>query len=284
MKNTLSLLITLILVSMCACSAEKLYVGHIASDSYTIERADNGDFVEDRADLWTAYCFNGFNSPIRVTVFNKSDKPLYVDWAKSTITINNDTYSYIEDYPRNDYIAMFEPYPAIFDKEGQPSENEYPANLPEYTDVISPGKMISFAPISLKSTLFDNISATNYNQEKAGIKKADFSESDSPLRISIDLHTFQDSKDKMLIKNSFYLSTLLKAKSEYCNILEQTTQEKGIDKDGDLFYIHKPANKSFENTVLGGVALAGLIYLFVATDGNVAASDGGDDDSSDGGY
>ena len=64
-------------------------------DSYTVKN-DYGEFVVEDDSIDVVYNFYGHNAPITVGVVNKMSKPLYVDWTKSGIMIDDTPTSYIE--------------------------------------------------------------------------------------------------------------------------------------------------------------------------------------------
>ena len=41
------------------------------------------------------YNFNGADAPINITIENKLDVPLYIDWQQSALIINNKAISYV---------------------------------------------------------------------------------------------------------------------------------------------------------------------------------------------
>lgn len=52
------------------------------------------NFVVENDTAKIVYSFQGFNFPVTVEVYNKLNKPLYVDWTKSALIIDGQTLSY----------------------------------------------------------------------------------------------------------------------------------------------------------------------------------------------
>ena len=79
--------LTILLVAVIgfvSCQSTYFFSSLKTTDRY-MEKVENGDFLLENDSLWIAYCFKGENAPIRITVFNKMTKPLYVDWAQSAL-------------------------------------------------------------------------------------------------------------------------------------------------------------------------------------------------------
>ncbi len=55
------------------------------------------EFIHETDTLTITYSFNGENCPVRISIKNKLDEPLYVDWKRSAITFKDQTYSYWKD-------------------------------------------------------------------------------------------------------------------------------------------------------------------------------------------
>ena len=62
-----------------------------------------GLVVADNDTVKIEYKFNGLNGPINVSVHNKQNQPLYVDWEKSALIIDGERFSY---YTTNDEINL----------------------------------------------------------------------------------------------------------------------------------------------------------------------------------
>lgn len=63
----------------------------IAGDTHQ-DKTNNYVIQNDTAKI--VYSFKGYNLPVTVEVYNKLNKPLYVDWTKSALIIDGQTFSY----------------------------------------------------------------------------------------------------------------------------------------------------------------------------------------------
>jgi hypothetical protein len=88
MKFLLPLLPLLFFLSSCQTYQ------YLSIDSNTVQRDSAKQFIVETDSLTIQYNFGGYNGPIRLTVHNKSDQPIFVDWKKSAMIIQGKAYSY----------------------------------------------------------------------------------------------------------------------------------------------------------------------------------------------
>ncbi len=53
-----------------------------------------GDFVQENDTVRISYRFWGENAPVTITIYNKLDEPLYVDWGRSALIIDDVATTY----------------------------------------------------------------------------------------------------------------------------------------------------------------------------------------------
>lgn len=269
MKNIVySLFISLIFTS---CSST-YFLSTLNTTDSRMDKVDNGDFLTENDSLWIAYCFNGQNAPIQITVFNKLSKPLYIDWQRSALIINNVAYNYMGN--KLNYVGttngdfFVDNTPTLFGIEGQfLGESTGLAGLPETVSIIPPGTMISHKPLRLTNLNFEHINKKRYhnflmidkNDESVKVKRIDFPESDSPLRFSSYLTIYSDPSNLQYYKQNFYMESLIKSKD-----LSPKNMDKDMAERGDMFYIEKPANTTFAEIFFGTVLLIGVTALDVS--------------------
>lgn len=267
---------TFVCMSLCAilfssCSST-FFLSTINTTSPLIDKVDNGDFLFENDSLWIAYCFNGENAPIQITVFNKLSKPLYVDWQRSALIINNVAYNYIGD--RLDYTEaangdfFVDNSPTLFGKEGQLlGESTGLAGLPQTVSLIPPETMISHKPLRLTNLNFEHLNKKKYhnflmidkNDEPITVKRIDFPENDSPLRFSSYLTIYSNPSNLQYYRQNFYMESLIKSKD-----LSPKSMGKDMAERGDMFYIEKPANTTFAEIFFGTVLLIGVTAIDVS--------------------
>lgn len=259
------LLILPVVLGLASCQSTYFFSSLKTTDPY-MEKVDNGDFLLENDSLWIAYCFKGENAPIQVTVFNKMNKPLYINWERSGVVINDVAYSYA-----GEQSAYSE---EMFDLSGDPSTSSNyditevfaSQTRNEHFTTISPNKMVSRNVLRLNVS-FDNVNKKLYKDQNMGdkngdvekVKSANFSVEDSPLIFTSYLTTYTNESNPLVYKQDFYISNLIKSKSIKPKDLPSSMADRG-----DIFYVEKPANNSFWEGLFGVTIIAGAVVLDVA--------------------
>jgi len=261
MKYAYFALLALLLSS---CSST-FYYSTLNTTTEYVEKVDNGDFLLETDSLWIAYCFKGANAPMQITIFNKMDEPLYIDWGRSAMVMDGMAFSYagesttfLDDIQATSYssdsISAVPVSKDVFDGGVQ--------FMSDRTSYIPPNSMISEIPLSLDPNfkdldkkLYRSINmADKYNGlEKAN--RADFTVADSPLQFKSYLTLYSTPDKPMIFEQDFYMSSLIKTGLRPSNLPGDM-----MDK-GDLFYIEQVANKTPLYTTLGIIGLGGLIAV-----------------------
>lgn len=91
MRLTIPVLSLFILLS--ACNRYQ-YLG-ISSDQ--VQKNEHQEFTIENDTLQITYNFNGKNAPVNLIVRNKLDKPIFIDWKRSALIINDNAISYSPD-------------------------------------------------------------------------------------------------------------------------------------------------------------------------------------------
>src|SRR5437879_399347 len=92
MKNSKILLIV-ICSTLIFCSCSKFQYVTLQS---SIPVQSKG-FVIENDSVKITYSFKGQNCPVQVEVYNKLEKPVYLDWKKSALIMNEERFSFWED-------------------------------------------------------------------------------------------------------------------------------------------------------------------------------------------
>src|SRR5882757_9786989 len=71
----------LILLAFSSCTSYQ----YLTLDSPEVQKNDKKEFSWQNDTLRLTYNFHGEGGPVSLTVFNKTDKPLYVNWKKSAL-------------------------------------------------------------------------------------------------------------------------------------------------------------------------------------------------------
>ncbi|MBK5719427.1 hypothetical protein JGH11_00945 [Dysgonomonas sp. Marseille-P4677] len=264
--------IAFVLIALLPSCNSTFFYSTLNTENKYVEKVDNGDFLLETDSLWIAYCFKGESAPIQITVFNKLDKPLYIDWQRSALIINKVAYSYSGNNASfsgksQTFTNSYSTYPG---QTSSYSEGGFDGsmNMPQNTTFIPPKTMISHIPLKLDLN-FDNINKKSFkkgymgnkNNDAIGIKRIDFDESNSPLQFSSYLTIYASPDKPMIFEQSFYMSNLIKTSS----ITPNNLPTEMVDR-GDFFYLEKPANTTALDIILGTTIVAGAIAIEIAVD------------------
>lgn len=248
-----------------SCSST-FFLSTLSTNDERTEKVENGDFLLENDTLWIAYCFNGEGAPIQITIFNKSKEPLYIDWQKSTLIINNVAFSYMGNRIKTtgsiDGVTFTDNSTILFDQaEVQLNNFSATTEYPNNTSFIPPNSMISHRPLNLRVN-FENINSKEYHDflmpnrynEPTKVKRIDYNAENTPLRFRSYLTIYNDPNKPMVYEQEFYMENLIKTKS-----LSPKNMQKELAERGDLFYLEKPASTSFIEAALGITILVGVM-------------------------
>ncbi|MFT4221536.1 hypothetical protein [Dysgonomonas sp.] len=241
------------LLAFTSCSSTYFFATLDTSNEY-VEKVENGDFLLETDSLWIAYCFKGENAPVQITAFNKTDKPLYIDWSRSALIIDNMAITYVGE--KLNYSEEW------FNSESVSGRNVSVAVSDNIT-FIPPQSMVSEIPLYLSSN-FEQIDKKDYRNAYIGnrfsqsmpVKRIDFEESATPLKFRSYLTIYAQPEKPMVFTQDFYLKNLIKTSGLHPNDLANNMADRG-----DFFYTIKPANNSILYTTLAIIGVTGLVIV-----------------------
>jgi len=222
MKKTLPLSLMIFSFLLFGCSKHQfVFVEGQQDYSYT------NDFVIENDSVTIRYDFSGPNIPVNIKIFNKSQKPIYVDWKKSVAIIDGKRYNYW-----NDNIT-FEHSGSSF--HGFTNSSFYGEGVlikDERISFIPPNAFIETTRIMLQTVLFENLPLhnrqrlsfeTEYGPVQA--KKYTFSEVNSPLifRSILTLSAKESFNDETHFETDFWVSEIVESPKNLL-LLHQTNQ------------------------------------------------------------
>ncbi|HEY3372508.1 MAG TPA: hypothetical protein VGK10_16755 [Prolixibacteraceae bacterium] len=172
------------------------------------------EFLLENDSMRIIYSFNGQSGPIHLTIFNKSDKPFYVDWEKSALIMNGESFSLWKDVARLSGTASG--YQINPTNETTISSNSFEGSIVKKDKVtfIPPQAKILVNSYTLYSKLLDTPSQTGELMKvktlegKREATKFSFSKENSPLtfRIYISFSADENLKTTFHIDNTFWVS------------------------------------------------------------------------------
>lgn len=267
MKYICTLLSCIFLLSSCASTYFYSTIKSLNDDTFQTE---DGDFITENDSLLVAYWFNGRNAPIYINVYNKSETPLYVDWTKSSIIVDDVASS----YNNNVYNMSKQPeentHQNIYVDGGNVSINSYTDYIvkPENISFIPPHSRVTFNTMHLANFEYSNLSDKYFKNARLAsrdgevykVKLLTFSEENTPLRFRSYLTLYKKQDSPFPIEHEFYISNLIKTKD-----IDPENLPDNFFNRGDIFFIEKQSkNKGVGEALLGTTLVLGLFVLDAA--------------------
>ena len=191
-----------------------------ATVSSNMNQPDHSGFVTENDSVRITYKFTGRNCPVQITVYNKSDKPLYIDWKKSAVIVDMKSYTYWRDE-------------AVFNAESKSSQVRWSdvfstttttttsgtITRPESLIFIPPHAGIDASMVSIKQDPFKF--GPDETPEKVDLKKTSavtyygtiryFDEQHTPFRYRSYLTlSYEDTfKNSFAYENAFWVSEIM---------------------------------------------------------------------------
>ena len=215
MKRTL-LAIFLISLSISSFAKFSQVISISANDS--IKKVD-GFYQYENKDLIIRYSFWGENGIMGFMIFNKSDKPIYIDWKKSAMIYNGKYLPYYTNKTTSNYIAYGSSYGSrwanIFNgissfSSGTISAAETVVKA-ERTTFIPPRSYITNGYYNLLSNFNFTISQEDKKLTKVNNREVYVSKPSSPVafRNYITYSGDEDFKIENSVDNEFYIGRIL---------------------------------------------------------------------------
>ncbi|WP_156032787.1 hypothetical protein [Prevotella sp. 10(H)] len=263
--------ITFISFLLCLSSCSSTYFfSTLSSKDKQMEKVDNGDFLLETDSLWIAYCFKGESAPVQITVFNKLDIPLYVDWQRSALILNGTAHSYAKNGLSFSGNSQAEIYSISSDQTYSYSDGSFAGQVesPKNVSFIPPKTMISYIPLRLAMN-FENIDKKLYKKAQMSnnkyeafiVNRIDYNEYNSPLQFGSYLTVYTHPDEPMVFQQDFFMSNLIKT-----NAVKPSQLPGNMADRGDFFYIEKPANNTIWQVALGTTLVVGAVAVEVAID------------------
>lgn len=249
-------------------SCTSYYYSKISSNDTTGIKDENGYFVTGNDSILIVYSFAGEDAPVTITVVNHTNQPVYVDWQKSALIINDEAVNYKAEkittetnYQSMTYKGNYIDYTTGKER----TTTTYPRDM----SFIPPYSRNSHTPLRLSDFPFDTIPQRHYrttkfaksNNEIVTVKTVGYAEPESPLRMRSYLTLYIPDGDRdiiMVSEQTFYLSQLIKTG----NIAPSNFAD---NNRGDFFYVRKEkgtgAKIFFTAVAIGAVdgAIEGVI-------------------------
>jgi len=241
----LNLIAAMALLSLASCST--YHINTVNSTNITKDEG-TGKFVRENDSLKIIYSFSGFNGTVSIQVFNKLDQPLYVDWRRSAMIVNDVAESYVGKQVAIAGSVNTESNSIRIGRWNTTSTSgniNAVAELPKDVAFIPPHSGVNNTPIDLLANPADYIRQLDGSPQKFSysdindggtlrVKTADFSQQDSPLKFKsyLTLYINEGQSNKMMVfQDDFYVSKSVKS-----TVSPYKFQGMQASSRGDLFY------------------------------------------------
>lgn len=218
-------------------------------------------FVVDNDSLELSYSFSGQNGLIQVTIKNKLDQPLYVDWQRSVLIINDRATSYAPNkVPINGTLGAYTTGEGRDLSLATTGRFNATATLPPEIDFVPPQTYITRQLIGVTNQPIDQLPDSLFRKRRvpapeygeAVLKEAFFTANNSPLVFTsyLTLMVGKDSPRPVVCQHRFYVSELVKMNSSP-DLLNTPPRS-------DRFYVVQGAradSAGYGYTVVGGRAV-----------------------------
>ncbi|HEY4207389.1 MAG TPA: hypothetical protein VGM31_11280 [Puia sp.] len=207
------LYLALILLAFSSCSTTYQYV---TLNSPEVPKNDKKEFSWENDTMRLTYNFHGEGGPIAMTLFNKMDKPLFVNWKKSFIIHNGQAVCLFNNRIAVNGVIDAYAVRGILPGTRVGSGNLYASfDLPEGMDMIPPASYITKSlQAQVQPTLLYNdkflektqaVKTTDFTGVAYSYRRYSFDQSASPLQFKSYL-TFVvgTSPQEFAISHSFY--------------------------------------------------------------------------------
>jgi hypothetical protein len=249
---------------------------YMTVSSNDMPQNDQREFVVENDSIRLKYRFDGHNAPVQLEVVNKLSKPIYVDWKRSALIMNNRAFSYkagsltvsgSTHTSVDNWFSRNNPgLTSATTSSGFSSTVEFPRDL----EFIPPTAQINESPLALTASFhtgekgeFTRVRVPMEDGMMGDVMRATYDEGNSPLKFSSYLTLFvdQDLSKPVVFHHSFYISEILKSSYGPHNFRFFN------DREGDRFYLSK---SSGVGSGIGVGILAGVTVAAIAAAANNA--------------
>jgi hypothetical protein len=177
----------------------------------------NNDFVVENDTLKLTYRFSGDHGPVQITIFNKTEKPLEIDWRKSALIMNGKSYGY---YSPNLYLSgnvRPDTLRSLLNSSSLYANVSADIHVNEPSQFIPPRAAISKVPftlpvhsVSLQGGQLKKETYKTVMEIPIKYKKAEFSAAQSPVafRSYLSFNYSGDPEKQFSTEQQFYVSEI----------------------------------------------------------------------------
>jgi hypothetical protein len=192
---------------------------YVTLDSPQIQKNDKREFVWENDTLRLTYNFHGKNGPLNLTVLNKTDQPLYIDWKRSALIRDGQSLSLFDNTVLLSGNLSTSTYRVSRGISGSNSSLSATFDLPQGTQMVAPHAYVSKGLLDVQDPDTKNLAFTGDAQqetkEENGVSskftRVSYPETGSPVHFSVYLSFAlgNDLTKLFALRHSFYASEVI---------------------------------------------------------------------------
>jgi hypothetical protein len=232
-----------------------------------VVKNDRNEFVVENDSLKLVYNFCGYGGPVRISIQNKMNVPVYIDWQRSAMIVNDNPLSFLSSAIKIEGNIQGSSYNYKNSGYGVNSgQLQATAVLPPTIDFIPPRVTINKKPMfvsdmfhtRIPDTAFQKVTYTPIEGTTYPVKKAGFTEATTPLRFRsfITYMVGEPGSGSFAFEHSFYVSEIMTSGHGPENMLINSSNH------GNQYYTSKSTRGgAFAASLTIAAVVGGLILI-----------------------
>lgn len=253
----ITLLYIVLIVSFFSCQTYQ----YLSLSGTNIAQDSSHQFVMENDTLLLQYNFNGYNGPIKVSVYNKTAIPISIDWKKSAIIVGDKAYSYYSPNQQLSGTTSTIGYRYNYNLNSTGGTIEATIKSQEGIEFIPPYSMKEQSTMYVISGYLKDIPQESMTKrylwpdrkDLPKMKTIDYTPENSPIHLRSYL-TFSTNDQEFSMEHQFYVSQI------FCGMVNPSSLTP-VNDNGNFFY-------SSKSTGVGAVVGVGILVGLVAWGAN----------------
>lgn len=257
---------TCLLAILCLwCTGCATYQYATVCSSLNNQNSENFFAENDTAKI--AYEFSGENGPVKISIYNKLQIPLYIDWSQSALIVNNNRESY-GNKNSSIHAELNGTETRWMYSTTQNGTLQGSITTHEASGFIPPQAWARESQLTLKSDFFEFPTQTTGKEMKRVngviVKSLSYSREESPFsfRSYITLSTRADLSSPIHFDHEFWVSEIAQTQSAPKNFPHLINR----------FYIKKTTNTA-PYVLVGAAGVVAILFVITAQESKKALSD-----------
>lgn len=209
----MKLILPVVILIFSSCSSYQYFT----LTGTNISQNKEGEFVAENDTVKIVYTFNGYHGPVKISIYNKLDEPLEINWKKSALILNDQATSY---YTPNLYLNGT----TMIDTNRRSSNSMYVSDMTaniygsDPSQYIPPHSALVKAPLKIPVSTYEspewfNQKSKTFSDSKGysfRYRKVDFDQSKSPaiVRSYLSFSSGKAAGWEFSLEHQFFVSEI----------------------------------------------------------------------------